>query len=632
MNTDSWQRGLIRLTRRSGGPAYLLHAITRRTHEHDGSATVGATPGRGEELSLDEIRCVAARLPRTVARVRIEGGEPFLRQDLAEIVAAYAGQGSVRRIEIATDGWLPDTIEEQVSAMLRDNPALQLTLALGLHGVDEAHDRLCGRVGAFSRAQATAHALRRIASTEPRLRLRVDVAVSDANRDHLGPLLSHLTGALGGPAVSCWLAPGVGGRPTSNPETLRSFQRFTRLLALAREAGEVGRSTGRLGPIEDSRADLAWSWALREARGEPTPRRCHAGRSSGALDPDGTVRACLSRSTTLGNVREADYRLGRVWHGATARAERARIAREPCRCACQCCLARDLVLDLGRHPGLILDGARKSLARREARRSARLSSDRYDTAYLMSQLLEGYREFREGRLSVVKARELEMLALEKGTSLLEVGFGRGEFLMHCARRGAKVAGIDYSKDAYEIAVELLRDHPEADLRVADCRDLPFPNESFERVFSGDVIEHVNYQDGVLMLQEMLRVLKPGGFLLLHTTPNTVFTKRVYPLAKRFLRLIDARTIEKIDHHMAVGKTVHVHEYNIFSLRRAAKDAGLTGARVWIDADVLRSGEHPYTATFGRNPLIRWAASMSRSGPVRFLLGNDLYLKYVKPAR
>ena len=101
----------------------------------------------------------------------------------------------------------------------------------------------------------------------------------------------------------------------------------------------------------------------------------------------------------------------------------------------------------------------------------------------MSQLLEGYKEFREGRLSVVKARELEMVALERGTSLLEVGFGRGEFLYHCARRGAKVAGIDYSRDAYEIAKELFREYPDADIRVADCRDLPFPDESFERVFS-----------------------------------------------------------------------------------------------------------------------------------------------------
>ena len=638
MSGEPWRLGLIGPIRGVGGPAYLLHSVTRLAHQPGGSPAVGAAPDSGAasspgaELSLDEIRAMAAHLPRTIARLRIAGSEPFLRPDLAAVVAAYAGPGGVARIEIATDGWLTEAIAERVPGMLRENPALHLTVALGLAGVDEVHDRARGRAGGFARAEATALALKRIAATVPQLSVRVEVTVADANRDHLGPLLTYLTGELRGVAVSCSLATGAGGAPAAESETLRSFQRFTRMLALAREAGEVGRAPGWRGLIEDARADLAWSWALREAGGASTSRRCYAGRFAGVLDAEGTVRACLSCPTALGNVREAEYRLGRIWQGAAARAERARIARERCRCVCPCCLDAGVAFDPRRYPGLLAAGARMAMARRQARRSARLPSDLYDTAYLMSQLLEGYREFREGRLSVVKARELEMLALEKGTSLLEVGFGRGEFLYHCAQRGARVAGIDYSKDAYEIAKGLFQDRPETDLRVADCRDLPFADESFERVFSGDVIEHLNYQDGILMLQEMVRVLKPGGFLLLHTTPNTVFTKGVYPLAKPFLRLIDARTIQEVDRHMAVGKTVHVHEYNILTLRKVAREAGLRGARVWIDADVLRSGEHPYTKTFGKNPLIGWVASLSRTGPVRFLLGNDLYLRYDKPRR
>jgi ubiquinone/menaquinone biosynthesis C-methylase UbiE/MoaA/NifB/PqqE/SkfB family radical SAM enzyme len=618
------------LTRRASGPAYLVHEVTRRSRRTDGDRSTGASTGAAGELTLDEITVLARRLPRTVAWLRLEGDEPFARPDLAEIVAAYAGPGGVRDIEIATDGWLTDPIVATVARALRENPRLRLAVAVALDGVPEVHDRMRGRPGACDRARATILALRRIETGEPRLRCHVSITVSAENRDTVGDLLAFLTRELEAPAVTCSLAPGVVSEAGVDPLTLQQFDRFTRMVTLARDAGELARGRGPFGAFADAMADLAWSRPARRANGGAARGACCAGRMAGFLGSDGTLRACPSRPSSLGNARAIGFDLGRLWKGDAARAERARVLAGGCACTEQGFLTCDAAFDARAYPELIVRAMKKAMVRARARHSKRLPSELYDTAYLMSQLLEGYQEFREGRLSVVKAREIEMLALEPGMSVLEVGFGRGEFLYHCARRGAKVAGIDYSRDAFEIARTLFQDVPEADIRVADCRDLPFGSQSFDRVFSGDVIEHVNYEDGVLMLQEMYRVLKPGGFLLLHTTPNTVFTRFVYPLARPALRLIDAETIKAVEHHLAVGKQVHVHEYNLFSLRKAARDAGLTGARVWIDADVLRSGKHPYTAAFGRNLLVRWAASLSGTAPVRFLLGNDLYLKYARP--
>lgn len=260
----------------------------------------------------------------------------------------------------------------------------------------------------------------------------------------------------------------------------------------------------------------------------------------------------------------------------------------------------------------------------------RISPEVYSRDYLLSSHLEGFDEFRAGTLSTVKAKQLAMLDLSPAVSLLEIGFGRGEFLRHCAGRCSAVAGIDYSPDAWAIARETLREFPAADIRVADCRELPFADESFDRVFSGDVIEHQNYADGVLMLREAWRVLKPGGFLLVHTSPNTVFMRWVYPPARVVLRLVNAESVAKLDRHIDVAGHVHLHEFNLLSLKRIARDAGLPGARAWIDPDLLRSGKAGHTEALSRNPVIRFAGSLGRFAPVRFLLGNDLYLKCEKP--
>lgn len=259
----------------------------------------------------------------------------------------------------------------------------------------------------------------------------------------------------------------------------------------------------------------------------------------------------------------------------------------------------------------------------------RIRPEEYTRAFFLSDYLEGYRDFEAGHLSVVKTKQLEMLALARGITLLEVGFGRGELLYHCAKRGASVTGIDYAPDAYEIAQATLREFPDADIRIADCRELPFDAATFERVFSGDVIEHLCFEDGVLMLKEMFRVLKPGGFMLVHTTPNTVFTNWVYPAARLFLKRVDRDTIKNVDDHLGMMHRLHIYEYDLFSLKAVARAAGLRSARVWIDDDVLRSRKHRHTQALSKNPLVSLAAFCSKFSPVRFLLGNDLYLRVAK---
>ncbi len=258
-----------------------------------------------------------------------------------------------------------------------------------------------------------------------------------------------------------------------------------------------------------------------------------------------------------------------------------------------------------------------------------IAAEEYDENYFLSSFLEGYDEYQRGELSVVKAKQLEMLRLGRDVSVLEVGYGRGELLLHCAHRGARITGIDYSPVAFRLAQATLAAYPEAQLHVADARDLPFSSNSFDRVFSGDVIEHVSFEHAERMLREMYRVTRPGGFMLVHTTPNTWFTRGVYPWAKHVLRLIDGSTVNNIDAHLGVMRKLHSDEYSIWTLRRVARRAGLKRFRVWIDPDLTRSNQHPHTRPFRDNFIFRLASSWGRLPLGRLLLGNDLYLQCEK---
>ena len=117
-----------------------------------------------------------------------------------------------------------------------------------------------------------------------------------------------------------------------------------------------------------------------------------------------------------------------------------------------------------------------------------------------------------------------------------------------------------------------------------------------------------------MLREFRRVLRPGGYLLLHTAPNRLFKQAAWPLVGPALRLLGHGQIaDDMEHWFDVNKLHHVNEQSLFSLRRALREAGFESPRVWIDPDVLRSGNYRYTNSLD-SPLMRLATRSRRPAP------------------
>lgn len=93
--------------------------------------------------------------------------------------------------------------------------------------------------------------------------------------------------------------------------------------------------------------------------------------------------------------------------------------------------------------------------------------------------------------------------------VLEVGVGLGADHELLAEKGARLSGIDLTDRAIEHAKRRLAlKGLVSDLRVGDAENLPFPDASFDMVYSWGVIHHS--PDTGLAAREILRVLKPGG--------------------------------------------------------------------------------------------------------------------------
>jgi len=232
---------------------------------------------------------------------------------------------------------------------------------------------------------------------------------------------------------------------------------------------------------------------------------------------------------------------------------------------------------------------------REAERPA-IDAGEYDEAYFLCAS-EGYREFAASqgrRLGPRFRRALSLAEVQPGQRVLDVGCGRGELVIHSALWGARAVGIDYSETAVAIAQGALASHP-ADIRqraafvLMEARRLGFPDASFDTALMTDVVEHLAPAELAAALAETHRVLRSGGRLVVHTSPNRLLLDRVYPAYTRRVHQALAAACRLLRYRDAVfspdlpvaprfprtdyERRMHVNEQTGESLQDALDDAG-----------------------------------------------------------
>ena len=152
--------------------------------------------------------------------------------------------------------------------------------------------------------------------------------------------------------------------------------------------------------------------------------------------------------------------------------------------------------------------------------------DLYNSAYT-NYASEVYRQVRIetygldfGQTSWVSTEESQdipnMLRLQPGSSVLEVGCGSGGYALNLATRvDCRLIGLDVNAPGIHNANQLASTSGLASrvrFELGDAsKSLRFHDDTFDAVFANDVLCHIPERFNVL--REMFRVLKPGGRLL-----------------------------------------------------------------------------------------------------------------------
>lgn len=155
--------------------------------------------------------------------------------------------------------------------------------------------------------------------------------------------------------------------------------------------------------------------------------------------------------------------------------------------------------------------------------------------------------------------------------ILDIGCGTGLNAKKLAEKGHEIIGIDISN----IAIQQFCQNGFTGFQCDIAQYIPFKNNTFDLIYASEVIEHLI--DTELFIDEIYRILKPSGKLILSTINSTFWVFRITALL--------GKTVTEIQH------PGHIRFFSKAGLTNNIAKAGFKNIKI--------SGRHMYLILTGR---------------------------------
>ncbi len=283
-------------------------------------------PRKKLQMSTRELEMISETLGGNLGVLVLAGGEPFTRKDLPEITRAFYINNRLESVYITTNGQIQKRIFPDVARMLGECPDLNVTVALGIDGFREQHEKIRQKPGSWDIAIDTARCLMDMKKEYPRLDVQTCTCFMNSNQDKIFEWYDYLKYELKPDKVNFnYIRP-----PAADSKELEiDGARYAALAAKIDEDSRRGalknHYAGENGFFKAALDVYMHGLIARTQETHEAQLTCYAGTSGGVIYDDGTVSSCENLAP-VGNLRDYGWNFQKLWFSADMQARRKQAA------------------------------------------------------------------------------------------------------------------------------------------------------------------------------------------------------------------------------------------------------------------------------------------------------------------
>ena len=326
------------------------------------SAGKFAKPGQAiirPELTLEEISKMTKKLS-SMLTVNLYGGEPFLRDDLYEIISLLIKNCDTQYISIPTNGSWPERIESVIGRAVKDFPNTFFKLYLSLDGPEMEHNKIRKLRDGYNKLINSMNFLIGLKSQYNNISVSCNINFNAQTQYYMKSFVHEVMSWEKFDSISLDL---VRGDDLYNNDLLKVDVQLYNELAL--EIKKYKPISGQpFSPLHKAIEQKTNEVILKSIQ-NPEKRlwNCFAGKKIILLNDIGEVRACehlLDRK--MGNIRDFDYSIYDLLQSVEAKKIRQDIVDKKCNCRWDCGINNSNFVQVKQYPDLILKTAKNIIA------------------------------------------------------------------------------------------------------------------------------------------------------------------------------------------------------------------------------------------------------------------------------
>lgn len=284
------------------------------------------------QMKADEIAKISETLGGNLGVLVLAGGEPFTRKDLPEIVRAFYENNKLDSVYLMSNGQIHQRIFPDVTRIMEECPNLNVTVALGIDGTQEAHEKIRRKPGSWEKAITTARTLQQMKREQfPKLNIQTCTCVMRSNEDTIFDWYDFLKYDLKPDKVNInYIRP-----PSADPNELNfDHKRYAELshqiLEDTKNATLRNNYGGKSGFFKAA-VDIYMHDVIAKTKEEQKAQlKCYAGSAGAVIYDTGALSSCENKTEVL-NLRDFNWDFQAAWRTKEMNARRQEIGKG-CHC------------------------------------------------------------------------------------------------------------------------------------------------------------------------------------------------------------------------------------------------------------------------------------------------------------